>query len=174
VPRLRALIVACILCLAPAMVGVAAAADAPAADVIPGRDQPASAATPTAYRFRWDEYVSLVVVSDAVAGGQALRRLAWVVTYDQAGAVVVGYRATAFRDRAGNLHIDARKAIITGPQNENWSPDSFAILADGQVLSIDDRNSANGGSLMETIEATVGEAYRMLLRIAMATVHEMS
>jgi hypothetical protein len=171
VAPLRALALACILALpsCPAL----AAEQAPAA-IVPGREAPAAAAAPAAYRFRWDEYVSLVVVSDTEVGAQALRRPAWVVTYDQAGSVVVGYRATAFRDRVGNLHIDARKAIITGPQNENWSPDSFAITAAGEVLSIDDRDSANSGSLTETTAASAGEVYRTLLRIAMAIVNEMS
>ena len=157
-----------------AMCAVAPAVDAMPEENAPGRVQPAQAAAPAAYRFHWDDYDSLVVVSDAPLAGQPLRRPAWVVTYDQAGAFVVGYRATAFRDGAGILHIDARKAAISGPQREGWSPDSFAISGDGQVLTIDDRNSANTGQLTETTEASAGEAYRRLLRIAIAIVHEMS
>lgn len=170
----RTLAVACLL-LVLALVGTAAGADQPLAPgITPGREPPAAIAAPAAYRFQWDEYVSLVVIGDTAVSPQALRRPAWVVTYDHAGAVVVGYCATAYRDRVGNLHIDARKAFITGPQRENWSPDSFAITREGQVLSIDDRNSANGGKVIEITEAVAGEVYRTLLHIAMAIVSEMS
>ena len=171
-PLLRAFAIACLL--VTAAFGPCAAAVAMPDENVPGRMQPAAPATPAAYRFHWDDYDSLVVVSEDAVAGQPLRRPAWVVTYDQAGAFVVGYRATAFRDAAGILHIDARKAAISGPQRDGWSPDSFAISSDGQVLSIDDRNSANTGRLTETTEATAGEPYRTLLRIAIAIVHEMS
>ena len=169
---LRALAIACILVAAPLGLGVAL--DQAPLEMIPGRVKPAALAPLVAHRFAWDEYVSLVVVSDTVVIDQPLRRQAWVVTYDQAGAFVVGYRATAFRDSAGILHIDARHAVISGPQRQGWSPDSFAISKDGQVLSIDDRNSANTGTVTETTDATAGEAYRTLLRIAIAIVHEIS
>lgn len=167
---LRAFAFACLVAIAT---GAAIAAEPAAATVVPGRETPAALAAPGAYRFAWDEYVSLVVIADTEAG--ALRRPAWVVTYDQSGSVVVGYRATAFRDKLGILHIDARKAAISGPQQDRWSPDSFAIASDGQVQTIDDNpeHPPNSGTVTETT-ASDGEAYRTLLRIAMAIVSEMS
>ena len=170
---LRAFTLVCILALAP---WAALAAEAPATAVVPGREAPAAAAAAAAYRFSWDKYVSLVVIGDTGGVANSLRSPAWVVTYDTKGSVVVGYRATAFRDKLGNLHIDARKAIISGPQNDSWSPDSFAIGLDGQVLTIDDNpeHPPNVGRVTETTAASDDSAYRTLLGIAMAIVREMS
>ena len=167
---LRALAFVCLMALAS---GAAIAADPAEAEILPGRPDPAALAAPMAYRFAWDEYVSVAVIGDTAANG--LRRQAWVVTYDRSGSVVVGYRATAFRDKLGILHIDARKSAVSGPQHESWSPDSFAITGEGDVHTMDDvpQHPRHRGALTETLAAD-GEAYRTLLRIAMAIANGIS
>jgi hypothetical protein len=168
---LRALVACLLLAASAAAEEPVPGGKAQFATILPGREQPAAPAPVLAYRFRWDDYVTLVVIADE---GQGLRRPAWVVTYDRGEQVVVGYRATAFADGAGNVHIDARKAIIAGPKREEWSPDSFAFTRDGKVLTIDDANRANTGELIETTLAGQGDVYRTLLGIAMAIVREIS
>lgn len=143
----------------------------------PGRVEPAAPAEPVAVRIRWDEYVSLLVVGDAAVQGRVVRRPAWIVTYDTTDTVVVAYRATAYRDAAGTLHFDARRAILSGPkagepghEDDGWSPDSFSITREGRVETIDDKNRANTGTVIETVAG--GDAYLRLLQIAMSIVRE--
>lgn len=140
--------------------------------MVPGRELPAAMPDPVAITFKWDEYITRIVVAPPVSG-KGLRAPAWVVTYDLEDHVQVSYRATAFRDKDGRLHIDARRAIITGPRHDEWSPDSFAIEADGTVHAIDDANRGNGGNVTETVNAK-DSAYKRLLLIAMAIVRETS
>lgn len=137
---------------------------------IPGREQPASLPDPVALTFVWDDYRTRVVVAPATTG-KGLRSPAWVVTYSMDDQVVVAYRATAFRDKTGLLHIDARNAIITGPRRSEWSPDSFSIAPDGSIQAIDDKNRGNGGTVTETVQPQ-DPAYRRMLLIAMAIVRE--
>ena len=146
---------------------------------IPGREKPASLADPVAVTFAWDKYITRVVIAPAEPG-KSLRAPAWVVTYDQEGHVVVGYRATAFHDKKGLLHIDAHNAIVSGPQafdvqgGKNWWADSFAIAPEGTLQSIDDQPDHEGhtGRVTETI--TDKATYRRLLMVAIAIVREMS
>lgn len=140
--------------------------------LVPGRVPPAALPDPVAVTFTWDEYRTLVVVAPSLSG-KSLRAPAWVVTYDLQGQVQVAYRATAFRDQTGLLHIDARRAIISGPRHEEWSADSFTIAADGTVQAIDDNNRGNGGTVSETVRGR-DSGYPRLLVIAMAIVREMS
>ncbi len=139
-------------------------------DVVPGRDVPTTAADSGAWHIRWDDYTSWIVVGD----GSGMLRPAWVVTYDLADNVAVAYRAVAYRDKAKNLHIDARRAIIAGPMRESWSPDSFALTPDGKVYTVDDRNHNNTGSVTEIVAASAKEAFRRLRAIANAFVRDAS
>jgi len=142
----------------------------PAQGLIPARSQPDGPAPVVAWRFNWDTYQSLVVVSPA---GKSRRSTAWVVTYDHDGSVVVAYRAVAFTDVQGVVHIDARRALVSGPMADDWSPDSFAFTADGMVSTIDDYHRANTGKVLEQIAGDT-PAYRQVLAIAVATVRESS
>jgi hypothetical protein len=143
----------------------------PTSGVIPARSQAVGRPPAVAIRFDWDDYQTLVVVGPDV--GKAHRTSAWVVTYTPEGKVTVAYRAAAFRDAAGLIHIDARRAIITGPMADDWSPDSFAIAPDGTVYAIDDQNRTNTGKVIERIEAS-SPAYREVMAVAVATVRESS
>ena len=146
--------------------------------MIPGREAPASPSEPMAVTFKWDDYITRVVVAPATSN-KSLRAPAWVVTYDLENHVRVAYRATAFRDKDGLLHIDSRKALMVGPQapkvqtdpNDGWSADSFVFFPDGTVKTIDDRNSRNGGTVSETVSGK-DSSYKRLLLIAMAIVRE--
>jgi len=138
--------------------------------IIPGREAPVTQSEPMAVTFSWDDYITRVVI-EAATSNKSLRAPAWVVTYDLENHVQVAYRGTAFRDKDGRLHIDARKAIITGPRVDGWSPDSFVFSPDGTVQTIDDRNSANGGTVTETVLGK-DSSYKRLLLIAMAIVRE--
>ncbi|MBA3684927.1 MAG: hypothetical protein H0W72_06760 [Planctomycetes bacterium] len=139
-------------------------------NVMPGRDVPAAAALAGAWHIRWDDYTSWIVVGD----GSGMLRPAWVVTYDLSDNVVVAYRAVAYSDKAKNLHIDARKAIIAGPMREGWSPDSFALTPDGKVFTVDDRNQDNTGSVTDTVAASAKGAFERLRAIVNALVREAS
>ncbi len=143
----------------------------PTSGVIPARSQAIGPAQAMAWRFDWDDYQTLVVVSPH--GGKARRSTAWVVTYDREGKVSVAYRAVAFRDAAGLIHIDARRAIVSGPLANEWSPDSFAFAPDGTVYAIDDYNRANTGKITEHIRADAAN-FRQVLAVAVATVRESS
>jgi hypothetical protein len=142
----------------------------PTSGVIPARSQAVGFAPPGVIRFEWDDYKTLIVISP---GGKAKRSTAWVVTYDSEGKVAVAYRAMAFKDAAGLVHIDARRAIITGPMAEEWSPDSFAVAPDGIIYAIDDMNRANTGKVSER-HAAGTPTYQKALALAIATVRESS
>lgn len=144
----------------------------PTGGIIPARSQAVGFAKPAAYRFDWDEYRTLVVISP---GGKGKRSTAWVVTADKEGNLAVAYRAIAFRDAAGLVHIDARKALLSGPMAKDgqWSPDSFAITPEGRVHAIDDRNSANSGTVIETFAPDTPD-YDKAYATAVATVRETS
>jgi hypothetical protein len=145
----------------------------------PGREKPAAPATPSAYRFSWDGYHSLVVVGE----GAGLTRPAWVLTMEGATTrLAVSYRATAFRDAEGRLHIDARQAEVAGPKvgeaGNGWIPDSFCIAA-GWVYTIDDTVERTDGRVHPGHTAALGQVveprvnpgeYRRLLAWAQGVV----
>lgn len=140
-----------------------------------------------AIEFTWETYRSVVVIGDGV--GQL--RPAWVATYDEPLAMpellllldpvigmfgysqnaaivseklVVAYRAQAYLDAAGRVHVDARRAVISGPQAEQWSPDSFVFTLPDRVETVDDNASANGGHVERVImPATNPGLYQSLL-----------
>ena len=94
----------------------------------PGRAAPVAPAKPVAIEFSWDGYRTVVVVGEGVG----LMRPAWVATYETpyltgtaanlvlpvlalwgySQPLAVAYRAQAFLDAQGRLHIDPRKAEI--------------------------------------------------------------
>ena len=127
----------------------------------PGLETPTAAAEALVLRFDWDSYKSVVVVGTGVG----MVKPAWVATFEE-GKFVVAYRASAFRDARGRLHIDARNSVDVGPQSQGWSPDSFAI---GHKLlwSLDDRASGHSAEMGELIPATTDQALwqRELLRV---------
>ena len=76
----------------------------------------------------------------------------------------VGYRATSFRDARGRTHVDARRAEVSGPLADEWSPDSFAFGA-RKLWTCDDAQRGHQADIGETIPAaTRGADYRALLR----------
>jgi hypothetical protein len=83
--------------------------------------------------------------------------------------LVVAYRAQAFLDAAGDLHIDARQAVIAGPQADAWSPDSFVIRADGTLATEDDNGNGNAGIIERRISPP-DDGYRRLLTDAQVAV----
>lgn len=157
----------------------------------PGQEAAQAGAPAQALEFIWDGYHSLVVVGQ----GEGLRRPAWVVTWEGprpqpptplgvalAGLfayrpslprppVAVAYRALAWLDAAGRVHIDARKAVLRGAKRENWSPDSFMFTLPDRVDSIDDNpeHAGNRGRIDRRIlpESQAAE-YRRLLLFAQA------
>ena len=156
------------------------AAPAPREPVVPV-GQP----KPMAIEFTWDDYTSVVVVGDGI--GQF--RPAWVATYEQpvvsgtllgifqpvvglfgygdtvqAPPLAVAYRAQAWLDAQGRLHIDAKSAVIAGPQADQWSPDSFIFTFPERVETVDDNASENHGRIDRVVEASAqAEAYQTLL-----------
>lgn len=147
---------------------------APAA-VAADADKPAAPAKPVAIEFSWEHYRSLVVVGEGV--GQI--RPAWVATYEAPTptipglnllnpilgifgyhvdvappneALAVAYRAQAYLDATGRLHLDARQAVISGPQADQWSPDSFIFTLPDKVETVDDNQSANAGVIDRVID----------------------
>ncbi len=143
----------------------------------PGRVAPVAPAKQLAIEFSWDGYHTLVVVGDGVG----LMRPAWVATYeapvvlsgDTANLAVplaglfgyhrplaVAYRAQAFLDAQGRLHIDARKAVISGPQAGQWFADSFRFVLTNPatVETIDDQDSSNQGTVDCVIDPAVDPA----------------
>lgn len=136
----------------------------------PAADAPAKS---VAVEFTWEEYHSLVVVGDGVG----LIRPAWVATYEQpvmpSGVsqllapvfgmfgyrddpapekLAVAYRAQAWMDAQGRMHIDARSAVLAGPQAENWSPDSFIFTLPATVETVDDEDRANRGTVTRVVD----------------------
>ena len=150
------------------------------------RVPPAAPAKPMAIEFTWETYRSVVVIGDGV--GQL--RPAWVTTYEEpvampglllldpilglfgyaqnaaapAEKLVVAYRAQAYLDATGRVHLDARRAVISGPQADQWSPDSFIFTLPDRVETVDDNASANAGHIERVIvPATEPGLYQSLL-----------
>jgi hypothetical protein len=125
-------------------------AEAPASSTLPGRAAPVAPTEAAAWEVDWDEYLTLIVVEP----GEHLRRPAWIATLHKgAGDLAVAYAGTAFRDDRGDIHIDCRNAVITGPMASQWAADSFAIEAGGRVRIIDDAERGNPGRVRATIPA---------------------
>jgi len=148
-------VIARLLLLASLVVGAVAAADA-VPDPLdageppkPGHEAPAAPAESCVVRFPWDEYRSLVVVGTGVG----MLKPAWVATYEQeSGKFIVGYRATAFRDARGRLHIDARRSRDVGPNASNWIPDSFAF-GSKTLWTLDDQGSGHASAMGTLVTA---------------------
>lgn len=113
----------------------------------PGHDAPAAAAEACVLRFDWDGYRTVIVVGDGVG----MVKPAWVTTYKN-GEFHVGYRATAFRDARGRLHVDARHASDVGPHADNWIPDSFAF-GSRLLWTLDDQGSGHTAEMGELLTA---------------------
>jgi hypothetical protein len=133
-------------------------------DLLPGRVEPESPADAVAYRLQWDGYTSLVVIGP----GNGIIRPCWVVTFDGANEILVAYRAKAYHDKDGILHVDAREAVISGPKANQWSPDSFAITPDNTVYTLDDGDRGNAGSVLEKIVPEPGGVFERLLGMVQA------
>jgi hypothetical protein len=146
------------------------AANRPTGAIIPCLELPRAIAQPGAYVIRWDDYRTDVVIEDSAG----LLRPTWIVTREAvSGKVVVAYRGQAFCDKDGVLHIDGRRAILTGPMSNHWSPDSFAIGRDRQVSTIDDQpeHPGNSGQVEKLISpAQQQDDYRRMLRAAQAII----
>lgn len=143
-----------------------------------------SPAKPGALILRWDRYRSLIVI-DHSAG---LLKPCWIVTLATMpenvptprgvvtiarGQVVVAYRGQAYYDKDQVLHIDARRARLSGIMAGDWSPDSFAITPAKEVSSRDDNptHPSNAGEVEKEVSAeTQREEYRRLMFTAMAIV----
>lgn len=157
-----------------------------AAEINPGRATPAAPAKAMAIEFTWEHYRSVVVIGDGV--GQV--RPAWVATYEAPVAVpgltlldpifglfgyhnvvkqpveklAVAYRAQAYVDATGRVHLDARQAVISGPQVDGWSPDSFVFTLPNLVATEDDRGDSNEGIIERIVDAIKDpELYRAFL-----------
>jgi hypothetical protein len=156
-----------------------------AAEALPGEAAPAAPAEPIALVFTWDHYRSVAVVGDGIGP----RRPAWIgtwdttpVTYDPPGPLrvllglfgydhapaeaplAVAYRAIAFRDGRGRLHLVAKGSALAGPQADQWSPDSFLIDGD-HVVTIDDNANGNHGTVTETIIPPAERYQELLLQL---------
>ena len=161
----------------------------------PSDAAPAAPAKPMAIEFAWETYRSVVVIGEGV--GQM--RPAWVVTYEapvvlpgmsmltpvlglfgyhsdgaaETEKLVVAYRAQAYLDATGRVHLDARQAVISGPQADQWSPDSFIFTLPNKVETVDDNNSSNAGHIERIVEPAKDAAlYQSLLTKAQVTVGE--
>ncbi|MBA3938303.1 MAG: hypothetical protein H0X38_12635 [Planctomycetes bacterium] len=152
--------------------------DGTGARELPPLKPPFAAAKAGAWWVRWDDYRTLIVVEESAG----LLRPAWVVTLvavnGQGGAqgqVAVAYRAQAYRDKDGTLHVDAHHAVMTGTMAPRWSPDSFALGADKQVATHDDDPShdSNAGVVEKEIPGGEhAEEYRTLLRGAQSIIED--
>jgi hypothetical protein len=145
---------------------------------------PHAPAKPGAMILRWDRYRTLVVI-DTSAG---LLKPCWIVTLTTMpeqiptlrgpitlarGQVVVAYRGQAYHDKDGILHIDARRARLSGVMANGWSPDSFAITPAKEVSSRDDdpTHPSNSGEVEKEVSAdTQREEYRRLMFTAQSLV----
>jgi hypothetical protein len=115
----------------------------------PGLETPVAAADPCVLNFDWDEYHTTIVVGDGVG----MVRPAWVATYELSPRrFIVGYRATAYRDARGRLHINAHQSTDVGPRSEEWSPDSFAF-GSKLLWAMDDRGQGQSASMGTTVSA---------------------
>lgn len=196
--RCAALLIA-VCAAAPALVAVEGPLIEPplvaphsAHDPRPGDAVPTAPAKPVAVEFTWEDYRSLVVVGDGV--GQI--RPAWVVTYEKpllpdAGGTLIGpvlglfgyrdekpveklvvaYRAQAWQDAQGRIHIDAKSAVITGPQADDWSPDSFIFTFPDRVETVDDEDRSNRGTIDRLVDPAKDAAgYQRLMTKAQVSV----
>lgn len=139
---------------------------------IPGRGEVTGPPPQVAYRMQWDDYITHIVIEQ----GSESRRRVWVSTHKQEGGKMdVAYCGTAYTDPAGDVHIDCQRVVLTGPEAANWSPDSFAIQADGTVRTIDDANRAHLGKIIEktTGGAAASPAERQRYRSALGHVQAM-
>lgn len=145
---------------------------------------PHAPAKPAALILRWDRYRTLVAI-DTSAG---LLKPCWIVTLTTMpeqiptargpitlarGQVVVAYRGQAYHDKEGILHIDARRARLSGVMANGWSPDSFAITPAKEVSSRDDdpTHPSNSGEVEKEVSAdTQREEYRRLMFTAQSLV----
>lgn len=155
----------------------AASPDRPMGSNAPGQAAPATAVASQAIIIVWDTWRTVVVIGDGVG----VQRPAWVATYYRDAAAIkrdpnllaqakrrgfdptrheamplVAYRALAFTDAQGRLHIDARKAVIGGALSGSrsaWIPDSFMVTPPTSVLTMDDEEShpPNTGEVTERI-----------------------
>ena len=134
------------LLLLACFISFVGAADEPAA---PGKATPAAAAKSGEYRLLWDNDAqegnkTSVVVGSAVG----LRNLATVTTKNKDGEVLVSYPAIAYLDKNKVMHVDGRGAPLSEPHEDGYSPDSFAIAADGKVDILDDNENGGTGKLV--------------------------
>lgn len=174
--------------LAALIIAVGAAGAEPADR--PGH-QPAAAPAPAmAYSFAWDEYRTIAVIGDGVG----MHRPAWIVTWaaqqlrhqrapveilpsleerlpDRWPRHLVAYRALAYRDARGRVHLDGRGALLSGPMAQDWSPDSFLFGPDGRVDTVDDdpEHEAHRGCV-ETMVMVETPVYRIFHQIAVLMV----
>lgn len=96
---------------------------------------------PTGQQYRSE----ITLEPDATAPTAAL-----VVTRDrQSGQELVRYRTRAVRIGGGTLLLDAEGAAVSGPLASDWSPDSFSIAKDGQVITQDAHNSPGEGLVVQ-------------------------
>ncbi|MBA3708504.1 MAG: hypothetical protein H0W83_06770 [Planctomycetes bacterium] len=106
----------------------------------PGRADPVSAAPAKDLTVTWDDGSESRIAIGAAVGN---RNPVTVKTRDADGQAEVEYPATAFLDDQGTLHIDARGEPVAGPKSDGYSPDSFAIHADGSVTTRDDNDQTH-------------------------------
>jgi hypothetical protein len=145
---------------------------------------PHAPAKPGAFILRWDKYRTLIVIDDSAG----LVKSCWIVTLAAEpeevqtrhgivslarGQVVVAYRGQVYYDKTGTLQINAQGAKLTGRLWEIWSPDSFSISAEQQVLTRDDDPShpPNMGEIEKEISADQKPAeYKKLSLTAQAII----
>jgi hypothetical protein len=150
---------------------------------LPDIPPPHAPAQPSAIIVRWDNYRTLIVID----GSAGLMKSCWIVTLavtpEQFPAiagnpvvarnqVVVSYRGQAYLDKDKVLHIDARRARIGGALAQGWSPDSFSISPDKNVITTDDRgNPSNSGEVEKIVPAdTQAGEYRKLMFTAQSII----
>lgn len=127
---------------------------------VPGMETPVSPAEPSVIEFDWDEYHTVIVVGE----GAGMVKPAWVTTYErEPRKFIVGYRATAYRDARGRLHVNAHRAVDVGPKAKEWSPDSFAF-GDKLIWAVDDENRGQSAAMGTMLPAaTEAKAWRAAL-----------
>lgn len=117
-------------------------------DTAPGRAKPHKVAATQSFYIAWgdkEEERSFIVIEP----GDGMRRPAIVATLEEAtGKLRVVYTGTAYKDQAGNVHIDCREARIHGPERRSWSPDSFLVRATGKLEWMDDARRAGHGKVL--------------------------
>jgi hypothetical protein len=132
----------------------------------PGRAEPAAPAPAVLLRFNWVDNRTMVLIEE----GAGRVRPAWVVTLQQDSLhqVATAYRARAYRDRTGAVHIDAhqvdRRDGQTGTKADTWFPDSFAFPGGTRILAIDDQEGRqlHAGEIDLVLRPVDGDAYARL------------